>query len=366
MITSILVFLLVLSILVLVHELGHFFVARKLGVLVEEFGFGLPPRIFGKKIGETIYSINLLPFGGFVRLHGETTEDGVVYPRRAFLNKSKKKRALIIIAGVVMNFILGVVAFAIVYSFLGIPKETNLVKIVEIAPGSPAQTAGIIVGDIVKSVDKNEVTTVDEFVSLIEEKKGKRTVLEIESGTESKNVTITPRESPPPEEGPLGVVITTTDIYFPPYWQRPFVGVYYGFNEAVIWGGRILGGFVKIFKDLFVGVAPKDVAGPVGIFAITTQAAKGGVLELISFIGILSVNLAILNIIPFPALDGGRLLFIGIETFIGRKVLPKIEAVVHTIGMVILLLALLAITAHDIQGLIRAGSLSNFVEGVLK
>lgn len=363
---SILVFLLVLSILVLVHELGHFIIARKMGILVEEFGFGLPPRVFGKKIGETVYSINLLPFGGFVKLHGESTEDGVSFPKRAFLNKSKKVRASVVIAGVVMNFILGVAAFAIVYSFLGIPKDTNRVKVVEIAPGSPAQTAGILVGDIVKSVDKKEMTTVNGFVSLIEEKKGKRTNLEIERDSETKTFTVTPRETPPENEGPLGVVITTTEIYFPPLWQRPFIGVYYGFNEAIIWGGRIVGGFAGIFKDLITGTAPKDIAGPVGIFAITTQAAKGGILELISFIGILSVNLAILNIIPFPALDGGRLAFIGIETFLGRKVLPKIEAVAHTVGMVILLIALLAITAHDIQSLIKAGSLSNFVEGVLK
>jgi len=363
---SILVFLVVLSILVLVHELGHFIVARKMGILVEEFGFGLPPRIFGKKIGETLYSINLLPFGGFVKLHGESTEEGVSYPKRAFLNKSKKARVAVVVAGVIMNFILGVVAFAIVYSFLGIPRETNLVKVVEIATGSPAQTAGVLVGDIVASVDKKEVTTVDSFVSLIEEKKGKRTTVEIKRDSETKNITITPREAPPENEGPLGVVITTTEIYFPPYWQRPFIGVYYGFKEALIWGGRIVGGFAGIFRDLFAGIGPKDIAGPVGIFAITTQAAKGGILELISFVGILSVNLAILNIIPFPALDGGRLLFIGIETFIGRKVLPKVEAVVHMVGMIILLLLLLAITAHDIQGLIRAGSLSNFVQGVLK
>jgi regulator of sigma E protease len=363
---SILVFLLVLSILVLVHELGHFIVARKMGILVEEFGFGLPPRIFGKKIGETLYSINLLPFGGFVKLHGENTEDGVVHPRRAFLSKSKKVRVAVVVAGVIMNFILGVVAFAIVYSFLGIPRETNLVKVVEIAAGSPAQTAGVLVGDTVASVDKKGVNTVDGFVSLIEEKKGKRVTLELVRDSETKSISLTPRESPPENEGPLGVVITTTEIYFPPYWQRPFIGVYYGFKEALIWGGRIVGGFAGIFKDLFAGVAPKDIAGPVGIFAITTQAAKGGILELISFIGILSVNLAILNIIPFPALDGGRLAFIGIETLIGRKVLPKIEAVVHTVGMIILLLLLLAITAHDIQGLIKAGSLSNFVQGVLK
>lgn len=113
-------------------------------------------------------------------------------------------------------------------------------------------------------------------------------------------------------------------------------------------------------------MAPKDLAGPVGIFAVTSEAAKVGILALINFIGILSVNLAILNIIPFPALDGGRLLFIGVEAFLGRKVVPKVESVIHTIGMVVLLTLLLAITAHDIQRLISAGSLSGFLDSVLK
>src|SRR3972149_8192322 len=146
MISSILVFLLVLSILVLVHELGHFIVARKNGVWVEEFGFGLPPRLFGKKIGETLYSVNLFPFGGFVRLHGENSEEDVIYPKRSFSNKNKRTRIAIIAAGVCMNFLLAVVAFGITYSFNGIPKITKDVKIVDIATSSPAQIGGLVVG----------------------------------------------------------------------------------------------------------------------------------------------------------------------------------------------------------------------------
>ncbi|KKU15768.1 MAG: Membrane-associated zinc metalloprotease, partial [Candidatus Woesebacteria bacterium GW2011_GWC2_45_9] len=153
MVGSILVFLVVLSILVLVHELGHFIVARKSGVLVEEFGFGIPPRIFSIQAGETLYSLNLLPFGG-------TTDEGVSYPNRAFLNKSKKVRTLILVAGVLMNFILAIFAFAVVYSFSGIPKDTGQVKVVEVTSGSPAQVSGIIVGDIVKVVEGKSVTKV--------------------------------------------------------------------------------------------------------------------------------------------------------------------------------------------------------------
>ena len=351
MLGSILVFLLVLSILVLVHEFGHFWVARKNGIWVEEFGFGLPPRIFGKKIGETIYSINLFPFGGFVRLHGENDEREIVNPKRAFLTKSKKVRFAVVVAGVVMNFLLAVFAFAIIYSFSGIPRDTALVKVIDIAPGSPAQSGGIVVGDIISRVDKTEINTVDEFIKKVEEKRGKRVEMETEKG----KLTLTPRENPPEGEGPLGVVISTTEIYFPPVWQRPFYGVYFGFKDALFWGKTVVVGFISIFENLFKGIVPKDVAGPVGIFAVTSEAAKIGILALVNFVGILSVNLAILNILPFPALDGGRLLFIGIEGVIGKKIIPKVEAAIHSVGMIILLFLLLAITAHDIRRLIAAG-----------
>jgi regulator of sigma E protease len=366
MIVSILIFLIVLSILVLVHELGHFIMARRAGVLVEEFGFGIPPRIIGKKIGETIYSINALPFGGFVKLHGEMEEESIIFPNRAFINKSKKTRVKILLAGVIMNFLLAIIAFAIVYSFLGIPKETNDVKIVDITTGSPAQIAGWVAGDIVRTVNKQKISTISQFVDLVEKEKGKRVEVEIQRDGETKKFTITPRENPPENEGPLGVVITTTEIYYPPILARPFVGIYYGFKEAIFWGKTVVLGFVKIFTDLFGGKIPSDLAGPVGIFAITSEAAKMGILALINFVGILSVNLAILNVLPFPALDGGRLLFVFIEKAIGRKVLPQVEATIHTIGMIILLAALLAITAHDIKRLIAAGSISGFINSVLK
>ena len=136
--------------------------------------------------------------------------------------------------------------------------------------------------------------------------------------------------------------------------------------EALFWGKNVILGFVKIFSELFKGQAPKDIAGPIGIFAVTSAVSKVGILAVINFIGILSVNLAVLNVLPFPALDGGRLLFIGLESILGKKVLPKVESFIHTIGMIILLILLLAITAHDIQRLIASGSLSKFVDSALK
>lgn len=370
MISSILVFLLVLSILILVHEAGHFLVARRAGVWVEEFGLGLPPRLFGKKIGETIYSINLLPIGGFVRLHGENGETGITKPDRAFINKGKRVRTRIVLAGVFMNFLLAILAFSVVYSFSGIPRETKDVKVIEVVAGSPAQTGQVLVGDIVRKVQDRQITSVAKFVEIVEVNKGKRISLEVERirGDEKtfEKISLTPRESPPEDEGPLGVIITSTEIYHPPVWQRPFVGVYYGFREALFWGGTVFAGFVKIIADLFRGLPPKGLAGPVGIFAITSQVAGIGALAVVNFVGILSVNLAILNAIPFPALDGGRLLFIGIESVFGRRILPRVEAIIHTVGMIILLMLILAITAHDIQRLISAGGISGFVDSILK
>jgi regulator of sigma E protease len=363
MLLSILTFLLVLSILVLIHEWGHFYMARRAGVWVEEFGFGLPPRIWGKKIGETIYSINALPFGGFVRLHGETYEDGVSDKNRAFLYKNKRTRIGVIVAGVVMNFLLGIAAFAIVYSFSGIPRETDKLKVVDITSGSPAQAAGLVVGDVITKVGKDEVKSSSDFIRLVNEQKGKTISFEVAKGSgETVKLNIKPRETPPEGEGPLGVVITTSEVYYPPVWQRPFYGVYYGFKEAIFWGKTIALGLADIIGGLFRGQTPKDVAGPVGIFAVTSQAAKTGILTLINFVGILSVNLAVLNIIPFPALDGGRLLFVAIESIFGKKVAPKVEGMIHTVGMIILLGLILAVTIGDVKRLFLNGGVEGFIE----
>src|SRR3989339_2010256 len=160
---SILIFFLVLSILVIVHEFGHYIVAKKNGILVEEFGFGLPPRIFGKKIGETLWSINLLPFGGFVKLHGELTDpepaEGQISNKdRAFLYKSKKVKIAVIVAGVAMNIILAIVAFAIVYSHYGIPREQGFVEVVGVLPDSPASISKIVVGERIYAIDGKEVS----------------------------------------------------------------------------------------------------------------------------------------------------------------------------------------------------------------
>ena len=366
MFASILVFILVLSVLILVHELGHFLVAKKCGIKVEEFGFGIPPRIFGKKVGETTYSINALPFGGFVRLHGEQEETDQTNIRRSFLHKSKGKRALVIVTGVVMNFILALVSFAIVYSFSGIPKDTGRVKVVDVASGSPAEKAGIIVGDIITKVDKVEVVSSDTFITKTAEYQGKKVSYELSRDGQTLTVSVVPRENPPEGEGPVGVTITTMELYYPPVWQRPFYGIYYGFKDGVFWGKTILLGLGQMVGGIFRGHVPQDVSGPVGIFAVTTEASKGGFLMLLNFVGILSLNLGILNILPFPALDGGRLLFIGIEAVTKKKVPMKVEAIINNVGFIILIILLLGVTVGDIRKLIMFKGIDGFINSMGK
>ena len=365
---GILVFILVLSILVLVHELGHFFVAKRAGILVEEFGFGIPPRIFGKKIGETIYSINLFPFGGFVRLHGENSEDEVKNVKRAFITQSKKVRTAIICAGVSMNFILAIFAFAAVYTFSGIPKDTGEVKIIEVQDAGPAKSSGFKAGDVIVEVGNVKVYTSDEFVSEVNKYLDSEASFLVKREDDNQNIALSaiPRKNPPKGEGALGVIVSNVDVYYPPVWQRPFLGIYFGFKEALFWTGIIISGLFSMIKGLAGGIVPKDVAGPVGIYALTSQAASLGIFYLINFVGVLSVNLAILNILPIPALDGGRLLFVFIESVVGKKVVPKVENIVHTVGMALLLLLLLAITFNDIKRLIEAGSIAKFLESVMQ
>lgn len=366
---SILVFFLVLSLLVIVHELGHFLVAKRNGIWVEEFGFGLPPKVFGKKIGDTIYSINALPFGGFVRLHGEMTEDGVTKPKKAFVNKSLLSKTAVIVAGVIMNFLLAIFAFALVYSRYGIPREQGFVEIVNIVPDSPAANTAITVGQRLYSIDGKEVKKREE-VTEISARGGKHVLMVGEKDADKKDqkkITINTKFDEKDQKWDMGLVLTSQEIYFPPAWKMPFVGAYYGFKDSFAWSKTVLGGLSNIAQDASQGKVSKEVSGPVGIFAIIDQIVRSGdIWALINLIGIISINLAVLNIIPFPALDGGRLLFIIIEAIFGKKVAPKLESVIHGVGMVILLILMLLITFKDVRGLISAGSISGFLDNMTK
>jgi len=389
---TLILFLAILSVLVFVHEFGHFLMAKRAGILVEEFGFGLPPKIWSKKIGETIYSVNALPIGGFVRLYGEEGEAGLSKLKikneklkmkgRAFFEKSIFQRSKVILAGVTMNWILAILVFAVIYTTTGIPTKTGQIKIVGIAKDSPAEMAQLKLGDQIVSLDGQKLKNVDEFVELTKEKAGK--VIKLEVKREKYNpcvdqkilgggigpgfevsckngnllLAIIPRVQPPEGQGPLGIAISETEMKFYPGWQMPFLGVKEGFKESLAWGKMIAKSLMEMLRNLICkGEVPKDVAGPIGIYQATGTVAKSGILAVLEFLGILSVNLAIINVFPFPALDGGRLLFLGIEVFFGKKIAPKIEAWVNNLGMAFLLLLVLLITINDIVRIITVGNL---------
>ena len=368
MIITILVFLLILTILVLIHEAGHFFVAKKLGIKVEEFGFGLPPRVFGIRRGETIYSINLLPIGGFVKLYGEDSagggklkvESGKLSPQmrdpaeagkvdleRAFFSRPVWQRALVVVAGVVMNFLLAVLIITYFFGISGVQVPGNKVFVTDIAKDSPAQSAGLKTGDQVISINGEKITSPSQLASITKKYLGEKLSLKIlqENKTE-KNIEVTPRKTYPANQGPIGVGISSdviTKKY--PLYQAPFVGLVQALNYSWL----ILSGLGSVVYQLVTAASvPKGVAGPVGIAQLTGQFVAVGPLAVLSFVSLLSLNLAILNILPIPALDGGRLFFILIEAVTGRKVSQKFESYAHAIGMVLLLALIALITLSDI------------------
>lgn len=349
MLSSFLVFFIVLSLLVLVHELGHFLVAKKVGIKVEEFGFGYPPRIFGKKIGETIYSLNWIPFGGFVRLLGQDSRDKKKYSskelKRTFFSQTKLKRALVLLAGVTGNFLLAIICFTLIYSKTGIPRKMGVVEIVKVMPNSPAAKAGLKKGDRINFSANKKITSVGDFVKVIEENKDKKITLQTVQG---KKFFLKPRENPPEGEGRIGVVINDLKMVFYPWWQMPFFGAWEGLKEALAWSSMIIGGLVMTIKQLFQGISPQ-MAGPVGIFQMTSQAAKQGLLTLVQFTGVLSVNLAILNLLPIPALDGCHLIFVFVGDWLSEKKKEKVESILNIAGMIFLISLMVLVTISDVM-----------------
>jgi regulator of sigma E protease len=218
------------------------------------------------------------------------------------------------------------------------------------------------VEDIIAKINGKELHTDAELIDAIDASRGKKVNLSIVRGGKEVDIQTEVKDIPA-KEGALGVSISSTEVKFlqPPIWQRPFYGIYYGFGDAIFWGKAVLTGFRDMILQSLSGHVPKDIAGPIGIYQVTNQVAALGILPLINFMGVLSVNLAIINILPIPALDGGRLLFIIFEAVTRKRVTPKIEATIHSIGMIALLGLLVVITFFDIKRLADAGNLPPFL-----
>ncbi len=359
---QLIVFFLILSVLVLVHEFGHFISARIFGIRVEEFGFGLPPR--AKKLFTkwgTVFTLNWLPIGGFVKLFGEEYSEGdevVVGGAGRFYDKPARVRAVVFVAGVIMNFLLGIFLFATVYSFVGIPVKTERVRVEEVVADSPAEVAGLKIEDVISELriknDELRIVDTSQLVKLVTENAGNEvTLVVIDKNNQKREIKVTPRKDPPAGQGALGVVLSNVELRKYPWWQMPFRGAAVGLSEAIAWGKDIASGLGHMVYGLVTGRGvPKDLSGPVGIYQVSGQVIKQGFLATLQFMGVLSINLAVLNILPLPALDGGHVFFLLIEKLIGKKRKNKIEGYVNTAGMIFLLSAMALITIRDVGRLI--------------
>ncbi len=348
------IFIVALSVLVLVHEWGHFVAARRTGVRVEEFGLGLPPRIWGKKIGETIYSLNWLPIGGFCKLLGEDPNDeektDSKSKKESFEYKKPWQKMLIVLGGVIMNLVLAVVIFSVVYTILGVPVEVDRVSVIGISQNSPAEKAGIKEDDVVYRVNEIEIKKTNELMDEVGKNKGGKVVLEVgnKNKEDLRKVEVEVRQDPPEGEGSMGVAISNTEME-KVAWYRVDRGIRAGFEEAYYWGKIIGGGVIKMVGGLLTGNVPKDVSGPIGMYEATSAINKNqGFLAVVHFFGIVSVNLAVVNVLPFPALDGGRIIFVIYEMITKRKANPKLETTINNVGMMILLGLILLITVGDV------------------
>ncbi len=367
MLITVVVFLIILSLLVFIHEFGHYIVARIIGVKVEEFGFGLPPRIYGRKVGGTIYSLNWLPIGGFVRLAGEDDEQSQISKiksqnlKQYFWARSKKERGAILLAGVAMNFILAVAITGYLLAAVGLTVPDKKVTIKDIQKDSPAEAVKLIANDVVQAIsyqtpdlkmETKQLTTAAELKSITASHLGESVTLTILRDGAAKSIPVTTRKTVGPGQGPIGITISDTKVVKYPWWQAPYVALKINIirvKDMLLALGDLV---VKLVTLKPLGA---DVAGPIGIAQVTGQAVKFGWDAVLEFMSILSLNLAVLNALPIPALDGGRLFFVFAEKLLGRKVKPAFERSTHQIGMIILFALILLVSINDILRLARGG-----------
>lgn len=384
---SLILFFIILSFLILIHELGHFLAAKKNGVKVEEFGFGLPPRIFGKKIGQTIYSINLLPIGGFVKLFGEEQyeiEENKNLNKNlkniAFIYKKPWQKAIIILAGVFMNLIFGIIIFYITLSlnnFQSTPipmiinnkftfgKEIKKVIIVNVNKDSPAEKAGIKSEDVVLSYKINgnhwkDITSSQEFINIVKNTKNQPISFNLLNNKNGKKniITVIPVYNKDLKRYIIGVnLMDIVIIDYQDSTNKFFSGIFHSYN--------LLDYNLKVFANLFLNavkeknpsVVTSSLAGPVGIFAVVDDTVKKSgekiLLNLLELSGLISLSLALMNVLPFPALDGGRLIFVIYEWITGKQSNKEIEKYFNFIGFLILIALAILISINDIAKFFR-------------
>ena len=339
-----------------------FLSARAFRVGVEEFGFGFPPRLFGKKFGKTLYSLNAIPIGGFVKIKGIIEQDGAAPTERKpddFMAQSLLKRFAILIAGIVMNYLLTIVLFAIGY-MIGMPSQlgdvpanavvsNQSVVVADITADVPAAQAGLQVGDTISAVNQTPVTTVASIKEqLAPVTSGAVIALSVQRGETTVDMTTATTALSDGQAGIGAYFVETGTVELP-------------FGSAVVQATKQTWRLTQTLVVAFGGligsaVQGKDVsgavAGPVGIATLTHQATQLGFVYVIQFAALLSLNLAIFNLLPFPPLDGGKLIFVGLEAIVRRPIPLRWQVIVHNVGFIIFLIFIMAVTIKDVVGLI--------------
>lgn len=363
---NIIIFIVILLVLVVSHEFGHFIVAKKSGIRVDEFSFGFPPKLFGVKKGETSYNFNLLPLGGYVKIFGENPdEESLTGPdsKRSFVNKPWYIQAAVLFAGVTMNFLVAWLLLSVGF-MSGLPTsvgaaphgaivENQALTVTSVQASSPAEKAGLKTGDKISHLqvkgDSTDTPSTESIQYFVRKHGGEEVTVSFTRGKEQKETTVIPeinKDSTVPMVGISMDIIGTLKLsVFQSLWE----GLKLSWNLVV---GTVVG-FYTLIHDGFTGHGNLSaVTGPIGLVGVVGDAAKFGFIYLLSFTALISINLAVINLIPFPALDGGRLLFLLIEKIKGSRIKPSIANTVNLIGFGLLMVLMAVITYHDIVKLL--------------
>ena len=357
---SIIIFLLVLAVLIFVHELGHFIVAKKFGIRVDEFAIGFPPKIWSKKYGETTYAINSIPFGGYVKIFGENPdEESMKGPdsARSFVNASRLKQAAVLVSGIAFNILFAWIVLSISFmsglttsvrdSYASYIKDHHII-IIAAQADSPARLSGFVGGETIISLESDgiKINTADvaEVQNFIANSSG-GIKIDYKRNNELKTATVTATEGLIEGRKAIGIAMDTVGTVKLPAHKAFFEGV--KLTGATTKNVAI--GLYHFIFDAFRGKADfSQVSGPVGIVGLVGEASTLGIVYLMSFAAFISINLAVINIIPFPALDGGRILFVAIEAVRRKAISPKIANALNGAGFALLILLMLVVTYKDI------------------
>ncbi|MBD3279469.1 MAG: hypothetical protein GF390_02030 [Candidatus Pacebacteria bacterium] len=382
------IIIIILSFLILIHELGHFLVAKWNQVKIEEFGLGYPPRAMKLFSWQgTLFSLNWIPFGGFVKLEGEDGPNDVKQAvkqkaqqlktkltkgTQPFYLKSARARLAIVFAGALINFIFGMLAFSLLFSATGIPTSLqHQPRISQVATDSPAAQANLPTQANITGLEIDgqltKTTTIQEVQQVVEQHLGQQVIvfttgpceqLSCQDQQQQFELYLRPPQQRPDDQGAMGVVFSDFYFKFYPWYEMPIRGAIYGVMQALLMGWLMITTLAQIFRDLvFAGQVPADLAGPVGIVDHAQQQdlLSTGWQGLLSFAGILSINLAVMNILPIPGLDGGRAVFILLEKLVGKSKVQKIEGYANYGGFMFLVALLILITLRDVWRILSHG-----------